>query len=73
MTHEAPASAVLTDFILEAIETQPIDRRITLYYAFAAETPDKETAMQCRSLAADLERVSRKHRQLRLNFAARKN
>ncbi len=62
---------LLTDFVLEQIETQPVPRRIELLRALAHETKWPALKTACNAEADVLEQAQVMHRQLRLDFQRR--
>jgi hypothetical protein len=65
--HLSP-SDFLTDFLLEQIAVQPLERRVLLYRAVAAETPDKALREDCRARAREIEMLLRAEHQMLLKF-----
>ncbi len=62
---------LLTDFVLEQIEAQPLPRRIELLHALGAETQHAGLKAACHAEADALEQIEARHRQLRLDFQRR--
>lgn len=68
---DLPPRAYLTDFLLEQIASQPLDRQLLLYRSLAFETTDKRLAGECRAQATEIEKIISSQRQMLLSFRAR--
>lgn len=66
-----PTTAFLTAYFLEKVGGEPIQRRILLLRALAADTHDPVTGRSCAKEADELEQIEAKHRQLVLDFQRR--
>ncbi len=61
-------AAILSEFVLERIEGEPLARRIVLCRALAAVTANKTQRAELVAMADELARIERRHRQLLINF-----
>lgn len=68
MNTDMTAHAFLTDFLLEQIAEQPIERRLLLYRALAVDTADFALRKACTARADEIERLMLSERQMLLDF-----
>jgi hypothetical protein len=67
-----PARQLLTQFVLEQSINEPLQLRMLLYRALAAELPGRSPEFrQFTSLADELEAIEARHQQLLLDLRAR--
>jgi hypothetical protein len=71
MNPDLTPRSFLTDFLLEQIAAQPLDLRLHLYRALAADTQDVELRDACISRAREIEALRSGERQMRFDFQRR--
>lgn len=65
------AEELITAYVLETVEREPVARQILLYRAITAITKDRALSAQCLRLADELEQSQRGQRKLALEYRIR--
>ena len=62
---------LVTEFVLDRIHDEPVEKRIALCRALAQLTGDAAERLELLQLATELERIERRQRKLTLGFKQR--